>query len=338
MRKAATCEPFDKLLDALRHMDREGLDCLSVVNASRRPLGVLDARDGARAVGRDPAGLADLEVRSAMSGVRGACAPTDSLVDAMAAMEQLGSQRLAVVDAVGSLVGTISLRDVAGVLAERGDEVEPERVAACRVLASCAVSTGGWTPLSAVAPWSQELRPLEVRDVMTRDIVACRVEDSLAAAARRMSEVGVGCLPVLGGTGAELAGVLTDLELCRAVVRGCSPEATRVGSVVAELRCACWPDDSLEAAEAVMRAYYACCIPVVTPAGELVGIVASADIARALLPGPRDGLRRRLLESYAAAVEPHSGGTPSRASRISRRSPARRSRSSSGILRPADPE
>jgi acetoin utilization protein AcuB len=58
---------------------------------------------------------------------------------------------------------------------------------------------------------------LTVADVMTEDVIGVRATDDLAHAAHLFVERRVGLLPVLNDNG-ELAGVLSPVDLCRAVI------------------------------------------------------------------------------------------------------------------------
>lgn len=123
--------------------------------------------------------------------------------------------------------------------------------------------------------------PREVGDVMTVPVVTCRPDETLADAVDRMRERGVSCLPVVEDRDGRLVGILTDRDPCtEAVARGCPLERIAVASVMRSPVRTCWPNDSLEAAKAIMRAFRVRRLPVTGPSGEPVGLVSLSDIAR----------------------------------------------------------
>lgn len=58
---------------------------------------------------------------------------------------------------------------------------------------------------------------LKVADVMTQEVIGVRATDDLVHAAHIFVERRLGILPVLNANG-ELAGVLSPIDLCRAVI------------------------------------------------------------------------------------------------------------------------
>jgi CBS domain-containing protein len=63
------------------------------------------------------------------------------------------------------------------------------------------------------------LRSVEVREVMTRDVVSVGAEMPVAKAARILIERRIGCLPVVKGQG-DLVGLVTETDLLRAAYLG----------------------------------------------------------------------------------------------------------------------
>ena len=126
--------------------------------------------------------------------------------------------------------------------------------------------------------------PVEVRDVMTPEVVTCGPEETLCEVAERMFDADVACLPVVeGGT---VVGVLSDRDICGAATEaGRGLEKTTVREAMSQTVHWCWPRDAVEAAEAIMRAHGVRRLPVIEPSGALVGVVSLADIATAALLG-----------------------------------------------------
>ena len=128
---------------------------------------------------------------------------------------------------------------------------------------------------------------MNVEEIMTTDVVACRPADSLRRAAQIMWEADVSCTPVVERGGRRLVGMLTDRDICtEAVARWRSIDDVEVEAIMRRKVRWCWPDDSVESAEAIMRAYGVRRLPVINPAGELVGLVSLSDIARQALVRP----------------------------------------------------
>jgi len=124
-----------------------------------------------------------------------------------------------------------------------------------------------------------------VDELMATDIVACRSDETLGAVARRMDVTGVPCTPVLeAGGGKRVVAMLTDRDICMAAASLARPldEVPVALAMSRELR-SCWPDDSLEAATAIMRAYGVRRLPVIDSASELLGLIALGDLARSSL-------------------------------------------------------
>jgi CBS domain-containing protein len=132
---------------------------------------------------------------------------------------------------------------------------------------------------------------LNVDRVMTAPAVSCRPDESLAEVVDRMLERDLSWLPVVDASG-RLVGALGHREIHRTALAAARPldriEARRALREPAWPWC--WPNDTVEAAGAIMRARGVKRLPVVKPDGRLLGVVALADIAAALC-GPRCSLR-----------------------------------------------
>jgi CBS domain-containing protein len=121
-----------------------------------------------------------------------------------------------------------------------------------------------------------------VSEIMTRKVASCADTDTLADAARLMSEADCGLIPVvMQATSDRLIGVVTDRDICMA--------AYRIGKPLGEIRVrdamttavrTCSADSSASEAEYVMRDARVRRLPVVDERGALIGIVSLADLAR----------------------------------------------------------
>lgn len=123
---------------------------------------------------------------------------------------------------------------------------------------------------------------MKVRDVMTSDPVCCISQNSALDAAWLMRANNCGCLPVVSGpTTRRLVGIVTDRDLCMAVIpRGAAPNAVTVAMAMTPAPLTCGPDDNIEICAALMRHYSIRRVPVVDKNGACIGLVSHTDLAR----------------------------------------------------------
>ncbi len=117
-REVDTAEPHETVRAAAQRMGSRAVGTLLVLDASRRPVGILTDRDLAVRVvgeGRDPNLV---HVQDVMSHKPHTVAELAPLEDAIAIMRTHGVRRVPVVSMKGELVGMITLDDVLGILAE----------------------------------------------------------------------------------------------------------------------------------------------------------------------------------------------------------------------------
>lgn len=122
-----------------------------------------------------------------------------------------------------------------------------------------------------------ELRGDSIRDVMTPEPVTVAATTSLEQAARHMRDAGIGNVIVLEGE--QITGILTDRDIVvRAVAEGWDPSQTPVGDVASRELTTISPDETVDAAVALMRERSIRRLPVVE-SGRPVGIVSLGDLA-----------------------------------------------------------
>jgi CBS domain-containing protein len=139
---------------------------------------------------------------------------------------------------------------------------------------------------------------MKIADIMKADVEICVLEDNLAAAATRMWDADVGCLPVVDEAGHAI-GMVTDRDVCMAALtRGEPLHQIPVSVAMSKHLRSCAPDATLAQAEEIMRAGQVRRLPVVDRKGTLVGIVSLADLARLATP---DGRRKRDLSEKEVA-------------------------------------
>lgn len=121
---------------------------------------------------------------------------------------------------------------------------------------------------------------MKISQIMKSDVEMCGPDDNLAAAASRMWDCDIGCLPVVGAAG-EVVGMVTDRDICMsALTRGQSLREIPVSVAMTKEVLSCAPDATLIDAEEVMRAGQVRRLPVIDSDGCLVGVVSLNDLAR----------------------------------------------------------
>jgi CBS domain-containing protein len=116
---------------------------------------------------------------------------------------------------------------------------------------------------------------VQVRDVMTQATVTESRHDSLCSAAERMWRQQTGSLLITDG--GELAGIITERDLLRAVALGADPDKTSVDEAMTAEVYTVPPDMQLQDAAREMAARWIRHLPVVA-AGELLGVVSMRDV------------------------------------------------------------
>lgn len=117
---------------------------------------------------------------------------------------------------------------------------------------------------------------MNVEDIMTKEPVACDVQDPIRHAARLMRDKGVGC--IVGLRNDTVAGILTDRDVCLAFAEERDDETVEevMTMEVGRLN----PDDSVFHAVDVFRsAGVVRRLPVVNRNDQLVGLLSIADLA-----------------------------------------------------------
>jgi CBS domain-containing protein len=118
-------------------------------------------------------------------------------------------------------------------------------------------------------------------DVMTRNPVSARPEDTVASVARLMKDNDIGPVPIVENNSSKrLVGIVTDRDLAiKVVAAGRDPQNTPVKEVMTTNVITCRDDDDIETALDAMATQQLRRIPVVDDGNMLLGIIAQADIA-----------------------------------------------------------
>jgi CBS domain-containing protein len=120
-----------------------------------------------------------------------------------------------------------------------------------------------------------------VSDLMTRRVVTVSAGERASVAGRLMWESDCGAVPVVDDHGRGV-GMITDRDICMAtVLQDRPPSAIAISQVMSRTLHACAPDDSLSAAEELMRAHQIRRLPVLDGERRPIGILSLADVTRA---------------------------------------------------------
>jgi CBS domain-containing protein len=121
---------------------------------------------------------------------------------------------------------------------------------------------------------------MRAREIMTREPACCTPDTSAEEAARMMREHDCGVIPVVEDESSRtLVGVVTDRDIAlRGVGEGRGPEVP-VRELMTRTPEACSPDDDVREVERVMMENKVRRVPIIDAGGQLVGIIAQADVA-----------------------------------------------------------
>jgi CBS domain-containing protein len=123
------------------------------------------------------------------------------------------------------------------------------------------------------------------REIMTPDATCVGERETLADAARKMADLGVGSLPICGDDN-RLKGMLTDRDIVvKALAKGRTAADVTAGELAEGKPVTIGADDDAQEILRTMSQYKVRRLPVID-GHQLVGIVAVADVARALPDRP----------------------------------------------------
>lgn len=141
---------------------------------------------------------------------------------------------------------------------------------------------------------------MQLKDVVSRNLVWCYEIDSVHHAAEVMKHHHVGMLPVLQGEQERvLVGVITDRDICIRAVAGRKTPFTPVSMLMSRTPLTCFDTDTLDDCRLLMTVRRLRRIPIVNLSRKCVGIVSLSDVARY---SDADQTRQVLL-----AISGHSG-------------------------------
>ncbi|MFE5286547.1 CBS domain-containing protein [Nocardia sp. NPDC056611] len=119
------------------------------------------------------------------------------------------------------------------------------------------------------------------RELMTPDCECVRASDTVLDAARKMADLHIGALPICGEN-LRLKGMLTDRDIVvKVVAQQKDPLGIKAGDLAEGTPVLVNADDDVSTVLHLMADHQIRRLPVIEN-NELVGIIAQADIARAL--------------------------------------------------------
>jgi CBS domain-containing protein len=121
---------------------------------------------------------------------------------------------------------------------------------------------------------------MKAREIMSKNPTCVTPDTPLVDAARLMKDENIGVVPVVESSNSRrLVGVLTDRDIAiRAVAEGRDGATTSVGHIMSTDIHTSAPDDSVNDIMALMGSEQIRRIPIVDERGDVVGIIAQADI------------------------------------------------------------
>ncbi|RCH67527.1 CBS domain-containing protein [Streptomyces sp. SDr-06] len=135
----------------------------------------------------------------------------------------------------------------------------------------------------------------KAREIMTAGAQCVGAQETVLDAAKKMTELGVGALPICG-TDERLKGMLTDRDIVVKVLgAGKDPASVKAGDLAQGEAVTIGADDDADEILRTMAEHKVRRLPVID-GHTLVGIVAQADVVRAL-PDPKVG---DLLQALSA--------------------------------------
>jgi CBS domain-containing protein len=119
------------------------------------------------------------------------------------------------------------------------------------------------------------------REIMTPDVTCVGEREDMLTAARKMAELDVGALPICGQDD-RLKGMLTDRDIVvKVLAQGKDPKSVTAGELAQGKPVTIGADDDAEEILRTMAEHKVRRLPVID-GHTLIGIVALADVARAL--------------------------------------------------------
>jgi len=136
---------------------------------------------------------------------------------------------------------------------------------------------------------------MKIKEVMSENPVCCLPSDSAQSVAKMMCDRNIGSIPVVNDQQSkQLLGVITDRDLCCAVIAGgLDPKTTPIQKFVTANPVTCRDGENIDKCEQLMQERQVRRVPVVDDKNSVIGIVSQADLA---LKGKPERLSKTVAE------------------------------------------
>ena len=152
---------------------------------------------------------------------------------------------------------------------------------------------------------------MKARDLMTSDPTTCRPSDNLKSVISVMRKEDCGMVPITEGNGEQrVTGVATDRDVALALgERDEKPSAVRASEVMTTKIVSCEPDADVHEVSRKMQEAQVRRILVVE-AGRLLGVISTADLARASTQSSKDRVGEEVEKVMEKVSEDTGSGRP----------------------------
>lgn len=142
---------------------------------------------------------------------------------------------------------------------------------------------------------------MQVKEIMTSSLETIDSQNNLIEAAKKMSSLEIGALPVWEQ--GQVIGMITDRDIAiRAVAQEKDPFNTQVQEVMTSEICCCFEDDDISEAARMMEEESIHRLLVINSENEPVGFVSLSDIA---VKSKDEHLTYEVLERISEPACPH---------------------------------
>jgi CBS domain-containing protein len=143
---------------------------------------------------------------------------------------------------------------------------------------------------------------MNIENIMTRKPAFCTLNTSLHDVAQMMADNDCGCIPVMEDENSRMPiGMITDRDIVlRTIAHNKNPLNMIAGEIMTDDVFSVTPEASVEESCKIMERNHIRRLAVVNDKGDLVGMLAQADIALAAPPQETAQLVRGLSESNIA--------------------------------------
>ncbi len=141
---------------------------------------------------------------------------------------------------------------------------------------------------------------MQIKDIMTKDVMTIPQDASLKEAAMKMKDLNVGSIPVVDGK--KVIGLLTDRDIVvRSTAAGHDPNEVTAKDVMTKTVMYCFSDQDVKDAAEMMGKKQIRRLPILDRDMQLVGIVSLGDIS---VDSKGDKLSAEALEKISRPAKP----------------------------------